>query len=91
MRKVMGASSANLMRWMAKDFFKLLVPAFVIACPLAWYLMQSWLDEFVYRIALSPWFFVVALGAMLLIIVATIGYRTYLAAVQNPVLALRDE
>ena len=90
-RKVLGASTTQLMRWLARDFFKLLLPAFLIASPAAWFVMQAWLDDFVYRIDLSPVFFLIALGAMLLIIAFTVGYRTYQAVTQSPVLALRDE
>lgn len=92
-RKVIGASVNNIVMLVAKDFVVLVVIATLIAFPVAWYFMDSWLQAFAYRIDLKdevPTFLLSALLAFLIIIL-TISYHTIRAATANPVLALRDE
>jgi putative ABC transport system permease protein len=90
-RKVLGASVANILALLSKDFLKLVVIANLIAWPLAWWGMQQWLQDFEYRIPISWWVFVVAGVAALLIALLTIGVQALRTALANPVKALRRE
>jgi ABC-type antimicrobial peptide transport system permease subunit len=69
----------------------LVLLAFLMAAPLGYFAMQAWLETFAYRIELSPWFFVLALLASLLIAWLTVGYKSLAAALRNPVDSLRSE
>ncbi len=90
-RKILGAATAQILGLLAKDFMKLLLIAFLVAGPLAYYFMNQWLNDFAYHISIGPSTFVITLLLMIAIAALTIGYRTYRAAVSNPVDALRDE
>jgi putative ABC transport system permease protein len=90
-RKVLGASVPDLLRLLSKDFAILLLLAFLVAAPLAYFVMDSWLDNFAYHIDISVTTFFIALLLMVCVAGLTVGYRTYSAAVKNPVEALRDE
>ncbi|MEQ9302260.1 MAG: FtsX-like permease family protein [Cyclobacteriaceae bacterium] len=90
-RKVLGASISNVVGLFSTEFVKLLVVAFLIAAPLAYYYMNEWLTEFAFRIALGPGIFLIALIVSLVIALATVGYRAFRAATVNPVLTLRNE
>ncbi|MDC6388240.1 ABC transporter permease [Maribacter sp. PR1] len=90
-RKVIGASVANIAFLLTKDFLKLVGVSFLIASPLAWWFMKEWLENYPFKIDLSPIFF---LGAGLLaavIALCTVGARTIKAAMGNPVDSLRQE
>ncbi len=90
-RKVLGASVANITTLLSKDFLKLVVISIVIASPVAWWAMHSWLENYTYKISISLWVFVLAgLGAML-IAVLTISFQAIKAALANPVKSLRSE
>jgi putative ABC transport system permease protein len=90
-RKTLGASVQALVTMLCKDFIKLVFVAIVIATPLAWYFMQSWLKDFPYRISIQWWVF--ALTGLLAIIIAllTVSYQSIRAALMNPVKSLRSE
>ncbi len=90
-RKVLGASAAGITALISKDFLKLVLIALVIASPIAWWVMNKWLMDFVYRVSIGWWIFVSA--ALLAIIVAllTVSYQAIKAAVANPVKSLRTE
>lgn len=90
-RKVIGASVAGIVSLFAKQYFKLLLIANAIALPLAWYLMNNWLQDFPYRVAISWWMFAIALAAGLLTGLSTIAFKTIRAAMANPVDSLRAE
>lgn len=90
-RKVLGASLSQLAALFAKDFLKLVFIAFLIAAPLGWFAMGSWLQGFAYRIDLSWWIFVLAGLGSLLIAVLTLSFEAYKTAVTNPVKSLRSE
>lgn len=90
-RKVLGASLANLVALLSKDFIKLIIIAFVIAIPIAWYIVDKWLQYFAYRIVIDWGIFTLSGLAMLVIAVFTISYQAIKAAVANPVEALKDE
>tara|TARA_R110002051_G_scaffold73143_1_gene132820 strand:- start:11172 stop:13580 length:2409 start_codon:yes stop_codon:yes gene_type:complete len=90
-RKVVGASVFSVTYILIKDFLKLVLIAFLIASPIAWWVMKEWLENYVYRINLSIWFFVVSGILAVFIAFVTIGARTIKAARQNPVKSLRTE
>jgi putative ABC transport system permease protein len=75
----------------SKDFLKLVIIAFVIASPLAWYFMNNWLQDFAYRINITGWIFVVAGVVAILIALITVSMQVLKAAASNPVKALRSE
>jgi len=90
-RKVVGASIAQLIALLSKDFLKLVLLAFVIAVPIAWWGAHAWIQNFAYRESLSWWVF--AIGGVLMIAVAflVLGVRTFQDARINPVQSLRSE
>nr|MCU0341839.1 ABC transporter permease [Spirosomataceae bacterium] len=90
-RKVLGASVSNLVGMLSKDFIVLVLIATLIAFPLAWYLMNDWLEKYAYRIEISWWIF--ALTALLAVSVAllTVSFQAIKAALMNPVKSLKTE
>ncbi len=90
-RKVLGASINQLMLLFGKNVAILVLIAFVIAAPVAWWFMSGWLENFAYRIPQGWDVFAVAGGSALLIALLTISLRAYQASVANPVESLRDE
>jgi len=90
-RKVMGASVLQIVSILSKDFIRLVLIAFVIATPFAWWAMNSWLQDFTYRTEMSWWLFGLSGCIMLLIAFATLGMQTIKAAIANPVKSLRTE
>ena len=90
-RKVLGASSANIVYLFSKEFTILIAVAFVIAAPLAYFMMHSWLQDFVYRINLGIGVFIIAVFISIIIAWITVGYKAVKAAVANPVKSLRSE
>ncbi len=90
-RKVLGASLSQIISLFAKDFLQLVFIAFLIAGPLAWYAMNSWLRDFAYRVAISWWIFALAGISALLIALLTVSHQALRAAMANPVKSLRTE
>tara|TARA_R110002050_G_scaffold56512_4_gene127207 strand:- start:14719 stop:17127 length:2409 start_codon:yes stop_codon:yes gene_type:complete len=90
-RKVVGASVFSVTYILTKDFLKLVLIAFLIASPIAWWVMKEWLQNYAFRIDLSVWFFVISGMLAIGIALITIGTRTIKAARQNPVKSLRTE
>lgn len=90
-RKVIGASVSSVALLLTKDFLKLVGIAFVIATPIAWYFLNEWLQNYAFRVTLSPLFFVGAGLLATLIAFITVGTRTVKAASANPVKSLRTE
>lgn len=90
-RKVLGATANSIAITLSRDFLKLVVLAFLIATPVAWYLMSKWLEDFAYRIHISEWMFVAAGSIVILIALLTISYQAIKAALINPVNSLRSE
>jgi hypothetical protein len=90
-RKVLGASVAQIVGLFSREFITLLVVAFVIAAPLAAYVMDGWLHDFAYRISLSWWMFALGMGLTVMIMLLTIAYKSIKSALANPVDALRSE
>lgn len=90
-RKVLGASVGSIIYLFSKEFTILIAIAFVIAAPLAWYLMSQWLDNFVFKIDIGLGIFLLAIIASILIAWITVGYKAIRAALVNPVRSLRSE
>jgi len=90
-RKVLGASVSNITTMLSKDFLVLVILAMAIATPIAWYTMNKWLQDFVYRAPIEWWIFALAGIAALLISLATISFQSIKAALMNPVNSLRSE
>ncbi len=90
-RKIMGASSSQIISLLTRDFLKLVMVAFVLATPIAWWAMHQWLQDFAYQVTLSPWFFLSAGAFSLLLAATTVGLLALKAAQANPVEALRYE
>ncbi len=90
-RKVVGASVFNLWKLLSKDFVKLVVLAIVIATPLAYYGVNSWLNNYTYRTQISWWIFVVAGMGAIAITLLTVSFQALKAAVANPIKSLRTE
>lgn len=90
-RKVLGASVSNIITLLSKDFLKLVAIAVVIASPVAWYVMNEWLQDFEYRISISWMVFAITAATALLIALLTIGFQALRAALSNPVKSLRTE
>lgn len=88
-RKVLGASVADIIHLLSKDLMKLVLLASLIAIPLSWYFMQQWLNDFSYRIEISPWTFVGAGLIAAFIAFLTIALQGAKAATSNPVKNLR--
>jgi putative ABC transport system permease protein len=90
-RKVLGASVAGIVTLLSKDFLKLVAIAIVIATPIAWYVMDKWLQDFAYRTSLSWWVFLLAGVIAVVIAFITISFQAIKAAIANPVKSLRTE
>lgn len=90
-RKIVGASVSGIVNLLSVEFLKLILIAFLIASPLAWLLMNQWLQDFAYRINISWWIFAVAGITAILIALFTISFQAIKAAIANPVKSLRTE
>jgi len=90
-RKVLGASVLRITALLTKDFLVLVVLAIVIATPIAWYIMTTWLNNFTYRVDLQWWLFLSAGAAAILLALVTVSYQAIRAAIANPVKSLRTE
>ena len=90
-RKVLGASVAGIVRFIFRDFLRLIFLAILIASPLAWLAARRWLEDFTYRIAIEWWVFAVAGGLTVGIALLTILARAVRAATANPIKSLRTE
>ncbi|HEY9047479.1 MAG TPA: ABC transporter permease [Ohtaekwangia sp.] len=90
-RKVLGASVGSIVVLLSKDFTRLIFFAFILATPLAWYIMHSWLQGFAYRIELGIGVFILAGITALLIAWITVSYQSIKAALLNPVKSLKSE
>jgi putative ABC transport system permease protein len=90
-RKVLGASTAGITALMARDFVKLVLIAVLIASPIAWFAMNSWLQEFSYRAPIGAWIFLASGLLAVAIALITVSYQAIKAALANPVKSLRSE
>ena len=90
-RKVLGASVLNIVSLLSKTFIKLVLIASIIAFPIAWWVMNNWLEDFPYRVDISWWVFGIAAVAAVTIALLTVSFHAIKAAVMNPVKSLRSE
>jgi len=90
-RKVLGADMKSLIALLSKDFLKLVCIAIIVASPVAYYLMDKWLQDFEYKVNISWWIFIVAGTVALLIALLTVSFQAIKAAIANPVKSLRTE
>jgi putative ABC transport system permease protein len=89
-RKVLGASTFTITGLISKDFLKLVMIAFIIAAPLAWWFMNKWLQDYPYRIQIQWSVFVITGMATIIIALITVSYQAIKAAITNPVKSLRN-
>ncbi len=90
-RKVLGASILDLWAMLSKEFTILVIASCFIAIPIAWYFMDKWLQDFIYRVNISWWLFAIAGMSALLIALLTVSFQAIKAAIANPVKSLRSE
>jgi putative ABC transport system permease protein len=90
-RKVLGASVANITALLSKEFLWLMAISILIASPVAWYAMHQWLAGYAYRINIQWWVFATTALLSLLIALATVSYQAIRAAIANPIRSLRTE
>ncbi len=90
-RKVLGASVSGIAALLSKDFLKLVMVSCLVAFPVAWLMMNNWLQNYQYRITISWWIFLIAGAVAVLIALLTVSYQAAKAAMANPVKSLRTE
>jgi putative ABC transport system permease protein len=90
-RKVLGASIGSIVVLLSGDFIKLVLLSILVASPLAWYLMDQWLQNYAYAVSIHVWVFVLAGGIAVLIALLTVSIQSVRAALMNPVRAIRTE
>ncbi|OOG77868.1 ABC transporter permease [Algoriphagus sp. A40] len=90
-RKVLGASAPSIVWLFSKEFIRLILVAFALSMPIAWFVMGEVLKEFAYRISMGPALFIAALGVSMGIALLTVSYRSIQAALANPVDTLHAE
>ncbi|MBK8518127.1 MAG: ABC transporter permease [Saprospiraceae bacterium] len=90
-RKVLGATVGNIVYLLSKEFSLLIIIAFVLAAPIANFIMKKWLQDYSYRIEFGVTVFLIAIFGSLIIAWTTVGYRAIKAALANPVKSLRTE
>ena len=90
-RKILGASVTSVAIMLSKDFAKLVFLATIIAVPVAWFVMNKWLEDFAYRIKIEWWMFLVSGGVAIMIALLTVSVRAIKAAIANPAVSLRTE
>jgi putative ABC transport system permease protein len=90
-RKVMGSTSGEVLLLMLRTFSIPMLISFVIAVPISWYIMNDWLSNFSYRIALSPWIFAAAGFTCFIISLLTVIFQSWRAASENPINNIKTE
>ena len=90
-RKVLGASVSGITTLLSKDFLQLVAISCIVAFPIAWLVMHSWLQNYKYRIGISWWIFLAAGVSAIFIAIVTISFQSIKAAIANPVKSLRTE
>ncbi|MFC6103513.1 ABC transporter permease [Olivibacter domesticus] len=90
-RKVLGATISGIITMLSKDFIQLICLAFLIASPIAWWCMNKWLEDFIYRVDIEWWMFAVAGLSTVCIALLTVSFQAIKAAIANPVDSLRNE
>jgi putative ABC transport system permease protein len=90
-RKVLGSSPAGIVLLLSKGFIQLVLIANVMAWPLAWWIMNTWLESFPYRIGINPLLFLSAGAAVVMIAFISVGFQTLKASLLNPATTLKYE
>jgi len=90
-RKTLGATVPGILWLFGKEYLRLIIVAFVIAAPVAWWVMNAWLQDYVYRAPFGPGIFVVGLLSSFFVAFLTVGFQSIRAAIANPVKSLRSE
>ncbi|WP_126973687.1 ABC transporter permease [Gynurincola endophyticus] len=90
-RKVLGASVFEVTSLLSREFLTLVLISFVIATPIAWYIMHQWLADYSYKISIEWWIFALVALIAILITLFTVSFQSIKAAIANPVKSLRDE
>jgi putative ABC transport system permease protein len=90
-RKIIGASVADIVVLLCKDFVVLIGIAILVASPVAWYVMNRWLQEFAYRLPIRWWIFAVAGATAIVIALLTVSVQAMKAAIANPAKSLRTD
>jgi putative ABC transport system permease protein len=90
-RKILGATVANLWQMLSKDFVILVIISCLIATPIAYYFMSGWLEKYTYRTEISWWIFVIVGAGALVVCLITISYQAIKASLMNPVKTLKTE
>ena len=90
-RKAMGASVESIVMLFSKEYVKLIFIGFLLASPAVWFLMNKWLENFAYKITIGPLVFLAGLAVTLTVAILTVGYKSFKAAIVNPIQSLRYE
>ncbi len=90
-RKTLGASVFKITKLLSFDFIKLVIIAFIIASPIAWWIMNNWLQDYFYKINISVWIFISGGAIAILIALLTVSIQAIKAATANPIKSLRTE
>ena len=90
-RKVLGASIPEIIFKLSREFAKWVLIGNIIAWPVAYYLMNKWLENYAYRININPWIFILSAIITIAVVLATISFHTIKAATINPIKSLRYE
>lgn len=90
-RKALGASVESIILLFSREYVKLIIIGFLVASPLVWFLMNKWLENFAYKISIGPLVFIAGFILTLIVAIATVGYKSFRAAIVNPIKSLRYE
>jgi len=90
-RKVLGSSISGIVQLLSKDYIILVIISIIIASPIAWWMMNKWLEDFAYKVEISWWMFTIPAISTIVIAFLTMSYHSLKAARANPVDSLRDE
>jgi len=90
-RKVLGASTTGIILMFNKAYFRILTLCFVLAAPLAWYVISRWFENFAYRTPMYWWVYLLAFVAVAVITVCTVTFQNWRVASDNPVEAIKTE
>jgi len=91
LRKINGAKTGEVIMGLNKGFVINLILAFILACPVSWYIMHLWLDNFAYKINISPWIFIISGILVSLITLTIVSWQSWRFANQNPIDTIRYE
>jgi putative ABC transport system permease protein len=90
-RKVLGATVFHIVRLIARDFLRLILLSAIGAIPLAWWLLQNWLQDYAFHVSIGPWFFLTPVLMIVAIAMCTVCYHSLRAALADPAKNLKAE